>query len=168
MTIPPPNETPEEKELRLKRWNKKLKKQAATLTERELKLCEDEKNHDFMVEYKSQGYNALFNTAMEKDKSLLAISVAGIGFIVAVLDKEGSAAWVQYASYAACLMFLLCIHVVLSIFKLNQELLVCTTTDDDKTSVYIAKQLLSKDKIANWLFYSGILTSTIVGFAPSI
>jgi hypothetical protein len=161
-------------EQRLTAKSKKLRKLRKTLTrkERELggleeRLCADNKHHDFMIEYKSQAYNALYNSAMEKDKSLLTIAVAGIGFIVTVIDNDTDPAWIKYAAYAACICFLICILQVLEIFKANQELLICSTTDDDSTGAYIAGKLRNKDMLANCFFYTGILVTTVVGFVAN-
>lgn len=39
----------------------------------------------YAVEFKSQSYSSFYNTTMEKDKSILTLSVAGIGFLITLL-----------------------------------------------------------------------------------
>ncbi|TOF73932.1 hypothetical protein, partial [Vibrio parahaemolyticus] len=38
------------------------------------------------IEFKSQSYASFYNTTLEKDKSILTLSVAGIGFLLTLLQ----------------------------------------------------------------------------------
>ncbi len=72
------------------------------------------------VEFHSQNLAAWFNTALERDKSLLTLSVAGIGVLVSMtqiaVDSVGSL--LLYAG--ALLAFMVCLFSVLIIFQQNK------------------------------------------------
>ncbi len=169
MTTTPPDETPEEKEKRLKRWAKKLGKRDKALTDRELKLCEEEKIHDFNIEYKSQTYNAFYTTSMEKDKSILTVAVAGLGFLIAIIQSEqlkptGLTVWLLAIS---CLCYLISIFLLLTIFKCNKDYLINLATDNHDGTEGWNKKLTRLDGAASISFYLAIMHSVALGIVTS-
>ena len=78
-------------------------------------------NDSKATEFYSQGVAAWFNTALERDKSLLTLSVAGVGVLVSMtqiaVDSIGSL--LLYAG--ALLAFIFCLFFVLIIFKQNKK-----------------------------------------------
>ena len=72
------------------------------------------------IEFHSQSVAAWFNTALERDKSLLTLSVAGVGVLVSMtqiaVDSVGSL--LLYAG--ALLAFMVCLFSVLIIFQQNK------------------------------------------------
>ena len=77
-------------------------------------------NDSKATEFYSQGVAAWFNTALERDKSLLTLSVAGVGVLVSMtqiaVDSVGSL--LLYAG--ALLAFMVCLFSVLIIFQQNK------------------------------------------------
>ncbi|EJL6332770.1 hypothetical protein NMR63_003370 [Vibrio cholerae] len=61
------------------------------MTEKVEGLSEKEVEQLSGIEFQSQSYASFYNTTLEKDKSILTLSVAGIGFLltqkVAVMDS---------------------------------------------------------------------------------
>ena len=49
-------------------------------------ISKSDLNKLYAVEFQSQSYASFYNTTMEKDKSILTLSVAGIGFLVTLLQ----------------------------------------------------------------------------------
>lgn len=166
MNETPPNETLEEKTNRLRRWEKKLRKREDSLKEREIKLCDEEKTHDFNIEFKSQAYAAFYASAMERDKSLLTISVAGIGFIAAILAKDVPV-WGFFVAAISAICFLTCIALLLAVFKLNGSYLLSITKDQYSLTEHLSNNLTTIDKSATVIFYIGILLATFLGLSQA-
>lgn len=150
-------------EKEIKKLKKKLKKRELEINSIKEKNIEHDKHSQLMIEYKGQAYNALYNTAMEKDKSLLTISVAALGFIATIYKKEIDVIFL-YLSAASSILFLICIYTIIKIFKLNQDLLVSNVRDEEGLTDFLAKKLDREDKIASFTFYSGLMLATILGF----
>lgn len=166
MTEAPQNETPEEKAKRLKRWEKKLKKRESVLADRELKLCDEEKSHDFNIEFKSQAYSAFYASAMERDKSLLTISVAGIGFLAAILAKDVPL-WGFVVGAVSAICFLTCVALLLAVFKMNGNYLLSITKEQYSLTEHLSDNLTAIDRAATVFFYIGILLATFLGLSQA-
>lgn len=119
------------------------------------------------VEYKSQAYASFYNTAMEKDKSILTLSVAGIGFLVTLLNISKTIGYVNYSIFIlASLCFLISIYCILSIFDKNADYMLDIAQDKDVTlKEYKLKKL---DKWAIRSFYLAIILSILLGVSTSI
>ncbi|WP_429070343.1 hypothetical protein [Aeromonas dhakensis] len=119
------------------------------------------------VEYKSQAYASFYNTAMEKDKSILTLSVAGIGFLVTLLNLSKTIGYVNYTIFIlAALCFLISIYCILSIFDKNADYMLDIAQDRDVTlKEYKLKKL---DKRAIRTFYLAIILSISLGISTSI
>ncbi|NOJ22153.1 hypothetical protein [Vibrio coralliilyticus] len=121
----------------------------------------------YSVEYKSQSYASFFNTSMEKDKSILTLSVAGVGFALTLLKLADSIQIYDIAIFiSASLCFLGSIYSVVTMFGKNADFIVDLTTDKDVTLKQ--DELKRLDKKAIRFFYVGIVLTIILGLSTSI
>ena len=73
------------------------------------------------VEFYSAGVTAWFNTALEHDKRILALSAAGIGLLVTLLTTVGISNVALVVLYVfAIIFFLISLVCVLAIFRRNR------------------------------------------------
>ncbi|MBL0679182.1 hypothetical protein [Aeromonas dhakensis] len=120
-----------------------------------------------LVEFQSQSYASFYSTTMEKDKSILTLSVAGIGFLVTVLNLSKTINYIHYGLFvAAALLFLISIYCILTIFDKNADFIVDITQKRDVTLKTHKLKVL--DSWAIKTFYLAILISTLLGIATSI
>lgn len=120
------------------------------------------------VEFNSQSYASFYNTKLEKDKSILTLSVAGLGFLVTFTNLAGEMFLFSYAALIiAAFSFLICIYNVVTIFEKNALYIIEVTTDSDKSGE-LEIQLRRHDKIAIYSFYTGIFLSFVLGMSTSI
>ncbi|EEY99103.1 hypothetical protein VOA_001452 [Vibrio sp. RC586] len=120
------------------------------------------------VEFNSQSYASFYNTKLEKDKSILTLSVAGLGFLITFTnfaEKLGTFAYVAFI--LAALAYLFCVFNVITIFEKNALYIIEVTTDSDKASE-LEVQLRKHDKRAIYSFYLGILLSFVLGISTSV
>lgn len=83
----------------------------------------------YAVEFRSQSYASYYNTIMEKDKSILTLSVAGIGFLITILQITESISRYQFAFFAiAAFFYLISIFCMITIFSKNGDLIINMTT----------------------------------------
>jgi hypothetical protein len=73
------------------------------------------------IEFYSQAWAAWFNSNLELDKSILSISVAGIGFLVTMMENLIHSTWTLIFFSAASFMFLTAACSVLLIFRMNGD-----------------------------------------------
>jgi hypothetical protein len=73
------------------------------------------------VEFYSVSLNAWYNSALELDKSLLTLSIAGLGFLLGLLisNKEITSTWFYLLFALSVIAFLTCLLSVLIIFNKN-------------------------------------------------
>lgn len=135
------------------------------------KSLEDEKSNTEVVngkkiEYFSQSYAAFVNTRLEKDKSLLTLSVAGLGFIVSKLPSAQSSTPLQYILFTFCAFsFLTCILYILKIFDQNAEYLQSIISKKPPWHNESLKTQLDKsDKYSTYSFISGVITTIIYAY----
>lgn len=125
-------------------------------------------NSKLEIEFKSQAYYSFYSTSIEKDKSLLALSVAGLGFLVTFINVTNKFLWFEFLFFViAALSFLFCIFNVFRIFDKNKDYIVALTTDSEKTGEE-GEKLKTLDKRANGSFYLGICMSLALGLCVSI
>lgn len=48
------------------------------------------------IEFQSQSYSSFYNTTMEKDKSILTLSVAGMGFLLTLLQLAKNISYFEF------------------------------------------------------------------------
>lgn len=119
-----------------------------------------------MVEFKSQSYASYYNTAMEKDKSILTLSVAGIGFLVTLLKLEDSIAVYQLFLFAiAAISFLVSIYSVITLFGENGDFIIDLINDRDVTLKQHKLRILDRNAI--YAFYLAIVMSLALGISTS-
>lgn len=120
------------------------------------------------IEYKSNAYYHFYTTSIEKDKSLLNLSVAGLGFLVTFINIASKFNAFEYTIFVvAVLSFLICTSRVINILDLNQKCIIALTTESDELPIIIDKL----DKLDWWAkksFYSGIIMALILGLCVSI
>ncbi|EGR3416582.1 hypothetical protein DMJ31_24205 [Vibrio parahaemolyticus] len=145
---------------------KELMKREEKLEELSFEVDEDLLGQASLVEYRSQGYASFYNTRLEKDKSILTISVAGLGFLITFLNLTtlDNLSYVLLLISSMC--FLFCIYTVIKIFDKNADYIISVVTDDDsfaEKEIYLRKL----DKRSINAFYIGILLSFVLGLYTS-
>lgn len=115
------------------------------------------------IEFYSQGVAAWFNTALERDKSLLTLSIAGLGFLLASMPTAVNSITALILYYLAALALLVCVLSVLLIFQRNkkhiQDVFNGATNDDTWLAVL--------DNVAMWSFMLGVLFCAIIGISSA-
>ncbi len=129
-------------------------------------LSKKEVNQLSRIEFNSQSYASFYNTTMEKDKSILTLSVAGIGFLITLLKLTSVIQVYDMAFFSvATLSFLVAIYCVITIFGKNASFIIELTNGKD---VQVKQYQL--DQLDKWLirsFYLGILMSLALGISTS-
>lgn len=151
---------------------RRLEKLREDLEEREESFDDYAKYEARDIEYHSQGYAAFFNTRMEKDKSLLTLSVVGIGYLAtfAKLGNDELTGMELVLFSIACLSFLTAIVVVLRIFKTNGDYITALLSPKpqiQRQADSIGKQLKRSDRIVFGAFILGLITTTVMGYIAS-
>lgn len=115
------------------------------------------------VEFYTQGVNAWYNSALEHDKSLLTLSVAGLGVLVSLMSTGVTSieAFLLYA--AAIFSFLVCLLSVLMIFKQNRKHIENVFNGKVEPDSFL--KIL--DTMANTSFFIAILFSSIIGISTA-
>jgi hypothetical protein len=128
-----------------------------------LQLAEESQKR---VEYHAASYNAWFNTSLEHDKSLLALSAGGIGLLLTLLTTVGlssAEALVLYISAIIC--FVVALVAILVVFRRNrtyiENILSGKSTGSDPL-------LTIFDTTAMWAFGIGVGFTAIIGIAAAI
>ena len=127
---------------------------------------EDNLKNQKEVEFYAAGVTAWYNTRLEHDKSLLALSSGGIGLLITLLTTIGvSSATGLVLHLLAIFSFLVCLVAILFIFLKNSSHI----EDVLKTDAQQFDPLLAKlDKIAFVAFALGILFSSVIGVSAAI
>lgn len=118
------------------------------------------------VEFFAAAVAGWLNTRLEHDKSLLALSAGGIGLLITLLTTIGvSSAEGLMLHLMAMFSFLVCLGVVLIIFKKNSGHIEGVL----KTGAPPLDPLLAKlDNIAVAAFGLGIIFSSVIGVSAAI
>ncbi len=129
-------------------------------------LSKKEENQLTRIEFKSQSYASFYNTTMEKDKSILTLSVAGIGFLITLLKLTETIQFYDMAFFSvAALAFLVAIYCVITIFGKNASFIIDLTNNVDVQIKQYQLDLLDKWLIRS--FYLGIVMSLMLGISTS-
>lgn len=125
---------------------------------------QDALNDSKQVEFYTQGVAAWFNSALEHDKSLLTLSVAGIGVLVSMMQTAIDSVCSLLLYIGAILAFMVCLVSVLMIFKRNKKHILDVfngqTTDDPLLDVL--------DSSASSSFFLAMLLSALLGISSAI
>lgn len=144
-----------------------LEKSGNDNNENKSNITDEDIKRLIFVEFQSQSYASFYSTTMEKDKSILTLSVAGIGFLVTVLNISKTINYIHYSMFVtAALLFLISIYCILTIFDKNADFIVDLTQKRDVTLKTHKLKVL--DSWAIITFYLAILISTLLGIATSI
>lgn len=140
----------------------KMQQKELNLRERELDLKEKSLSDSELIKQKQVAYyshqvSAFLSTRMELDKSLLTLSVAGLGFLLSFIKVESNNNSANFFFFTiAALSFFFCILAVISIFEKNSKLIIGLSNNDEKET---KKKLKRLDKIAKWTFMTGVFLS---------
>lgn len=120
----------------------------------------------YSVEFKSQSYASFYSTTMEKDKSVLTLSVAGIGFLITLLKLTDTLALYDMIFFAlASLGFLCSIFCIITLFGKNADYIVDLAQEKDVT---LKQHYLKKlDTRGIRSFYLAIIMSLLLGISTS-
>ncbi|HDM8185734.1 TPA: hypothetical protein P0E26_002438 [Vibrio harveyi] len=132
-------------------------------------LDDESENLAKRVEYMSQSYASFYNTTLEKDKSMLTLSVAGLGFLVTFINfKLNFGILSLIVLFIAAFSYLVCIHSIVTIFGKNARYIIALTTSNVDVYKKIELELKTLDKRAIRSFYSGIAVSFLLGISVPI
>lgn len=118
------------------------------------------------VEFYAASVTAWFNTSLEHDKSLLALSAGGIGLLLTLLTTVGLTSAEALVLYVCAIVsFVVALVTVLVVFRRNrnyiEDVLSGKATSNDP--------LLTKlDKTASWAFGIGALFTAVIGIAAAV
>ena len=108
---------------------------------------------------------AWFTTRMEHDKSLLTLSTAAIGVLVALASKITLNSMTSLALYVAALVsFILCLATVLWIYRQNSKHLENVIQKDADNDALLG----ILDWAALGTFGAGIILSSVLGFSIAV
>jgi hypothetical protein len=104
--------------------------------------------------------NSWINTRMELDKSLLTLSVAGIGFLIGILGQYTGGGVETFILYLlALLSFLICVVSILLVLRQNS-----THIEDVVANVSDSSKLLAVlDRVGLFAFILGLTFSSVLG-----
>lgn len=141
--------TPQEELVALRQEVARLQRMAA---DEELKL----KN----VEFYAASTNAWFNTSLEFDKSMFALSGGGIGLLVSLMSKvETLPMFLLYI--AAIICFVVCIGLLLAVFQKNKAYVMKLAQNQPADN----SLLIALDTAAALVFGFASILTVIIGIA---
>ncbi|MBT9172017.1 MAG: hypothetical protein DDT21_00393 [Syntrophomonadaceae bacterium] len=112
------------------------------------------------VEYYAAKVNAWFNSRIEYDKSLLALSAGAIGLLVTLLITVGVNSFeLLFLFFAAIISFVICIIAVLAIFLRNTKYLEALIAGN-RTNDPVLRFL---DLLSISSFIIGIVLASVIG-----
>lgn len=117
------------------------------------------------VEYYTQSVNAWYNTSLEHDKSLLALSAGGVGLLITLLTAIGvSSAEGLVLNICAILCFVTSLIAVLRVFKLNRSYIEAILSGTAAKRDPILGRL---DQVAIFAFGLGAIFTAIIGISAA-
>ena len=129
-------------------------------------MTDDDLRKQKEVEFYAAGVAAWYNTMLEHDKSLLALSAGGIGLLITLLTAVGVSSVVALVLHLlAIFSFLLCLVAILFIFKKNSGRIEVVLNTDAQPPDPILTKL---DNIAVSAFATGIIFSSVIGVFAAI
>lgn len=109
--------------------------------------------------------NAWLNTKMERDKSLLTLSAAGIGILVTVVLEMGIRNSSMLLLYRLSLLaFIICLFTVLWIFDRNAVYLEAVSNGKNLSDPV----LIQLDRVAMVAFVAGVLLASLMAISSAI
>ncbi|EEY45336.1 hypothetical protein IS636_003436 [Vibrio cholerae] len=136
------------------------------MTEKVEGLSEKEVEQLSGIEFQSQSYASFYNTTLEKDKSILTLSVAGIGFLLTLLQFTKSISYYELFFFLiAAASYLVAIYSVISIFGKNSTFIIELVNKRDVSVKQYQLDMLDKTAIRS--FYLAILMTVLLGASTS-
>lgn len=136
------------------------------MTEKVEGLSDKEVEQLSSVEFQSQSYASFYNTTLEKDKSILTLSVAGTGFLLTLLQLTKSISYYELSFFlVAATSYLIAIYCVLSIFGKNSTFIIELVNKRDVSVKQYQLDILDKTAIRS--FYLAILMTILLGASTS-
>tara|TARA_R110000751_G_scaffold199947_1_gene304729 strand:- start:640 stop:1287 length:648 start_codon:yes stop_codon:yes gene_type:complete len=118
------------------------------------------------IEFQSQSYSSFYNTTMEKDKSILTLSVAGMGFLLTLLQLAKNISYFEFTFFLiAALGYLVAIYSVISIFGKNSNFIIELVNKRDTSVKQYQLDILDKTAIRS--FYLAIVMTVVLGVSTS-
>ncbi|HAS6102441.1 TPA: hypothetical protein I7117_23685 [Vibrio vulnificus] len=118
------------------------------------------------IEFQSQSYASFYNTTLEKDKSILTLSVAGIGFLLTLLQFTKSISYYELCFFLiAAVSYLVAIYCVISIFGKNSTFIIELVNKRDVSVKQYQLDILDKTAIRS--FYLAIVMTVLLGASTS-
>jgi hypothetical protein len=121
-------------------------------------------NDSKQTEFYSQGVSAWFNSALEHDKSLLTLSVAGIGVLASMMQTAIDSVCSLLLYAGAILAFMVCLMSVLMIFKQNKKHILDVINGQAKNDPILG--ILDSTAIVS--FSIAMLLSALLGLSSAI
>lgn len=149
----------------LERKSDFLEKRENELNVKESLLSDIELKRSYRVEFNSQSYASFYNTKIEKDKSILTLSIAALGFIITLIDTPLALNWKTATLLTATVALLFSAHTIITIFDKNADYIVAITQDIGDYSI-IESHLKKLDKRATKSFYLGLSLCLALGISP--
>ncbi len=118
------------------------------------------------VEFFSQANGAFYATKTELDKSLLSLSVAGIGFTATfsnVFSEHNNIVFSFFGISSLC--FLITIFCVLRIFHMNGEYIVSLLGNDCCEQKLLEYKLKKLDTVSKYSFFIGVVSALALSVA---
>lgn len=117
------------------------------------------------VEYYAASVNAWFNTSLEHDKNLLALSAGGIGLLLTLLTTVGLSSAESLVLYiGAIASFVVALVAILIIFRRNRTYIENTLFGKSSNDPVLTKL----DLTALWAFGIGVVFTAIIGIAAAL
>ena len=117
------------------------------------------------VEFYTQSLNAWYNTSLEHDKSLLALSAGGIGLLITLLTTVGvSSAEGFVLNIGAILCFVTSLISILGVFKLNRSYIEAIFAGTAAKKDPILGRL---DRLAIFAFGLGAIFTALIGISAA-
>ncbi|EPQ9985162.1 hypothetical protein ACUYO6_002702 [Vibrio vulnificus] len=136
------------------------------MTEKREGLSDKEVEQLSGIEFQSQSYGSFYNTTLEKDKSILTLSVAGIGFLLTLLQFTRSISYYELAFFLiAAASYLVAIYCVISIFGKNSTFIIELVNKRDVSVKQYQLDVLDKTAIRS--FYLAIVMTVLLGASTS-
>tara|TARA_B100001063_G_C16663066_1_gene502116 strand:+ start:445 stop:993 length:549 start_codon:yes stop_codon:yes gene_type:complete len=136
----------------------KLSKREDELAHQEEDFYKESVDDLKLVETHSQSMAAFFNSSLEKSKSLLALSVAGIGYIAGLANIKNDIDRIEIVlMVCSVVLFSLCGHFVVKIYENNSKYLANYLSKNVELRRSLAKNLGKLDRRSSFCFYGGVL-----------
>ena len=129
-------------------------------------MTPEEVEHQKSIEFYAAGVNAWYNTSLEHDKSVFALSAGGIGLLITLLTTIGlTSSLLLHLYITAILCFLVSLCSVLVIFRRNRTHIEQVLVAKGVTSDSFLKNL---DLVAMLAFGAGAVLTAAIGISAAV